>query len=121
LAPRVFQRFLHQEPIISGKWNTAFHEDDEKYSEVVTLTQRGRKVTGQIVLKLDNHEDSVYTFDGTFKHLILTCIYQSTDPAEYEQGVFALRYTKGKFLGQHVLISKQSDSLISSDYEWTRQ
>ncbi len=119
VIPQITQRFLHQEPSINGKWNTSFKEGENEFHEVVTLKQRGRKVAGQIVLK-EEQEDSVYTFEGTFKHLILTCTYKSTDPSEYEQGVFALRYTRGKFIGQHVLISKLSDKLISSDYDWTR-
>jgi len=120
VIPQITQRFLHQEPSINGKWNTCFHEDTNEFHEVVTLKQKGRRVNGQITLKVDKQEDSVYTFEGTFKHLILTCTYQSTDPAEYEQGVFALRYKKNSFSGQHVLISKQSEDLISSNYEWKR-
>ncbi len=120
VIPRIMQKFLHQEPSINGKWNTTFKENTQTFNEVVTLVQRGRRVSGQIVLKLEQQEDSVYTFEGTFKYLILTCTYKSTDPAEIEQGVFALHYTKGKFVGQHVLISKVTDKLISSDYEWMR-
>jgi hypothetical protein len=121
IVPRITQRFIHQEPNISGKWNTNFKENDQIFHEVVTLVQRGRRVSGQIELKLLNEEDSNYKFEGTFKYLILTCMYHSTDLSEYEQGVFALRYTKkNKLVGQHVLISKQSDHLISSDYEWKK-
>lgn len=120
VLPRITQRFLHQEPNINGKWNTSFKEGSNEFHEIVTLTQRGRKVSGTLVLKIVKQEDSEYTFAGTFKHLILTCTYQSTDPAEIEQGVFALRYTKSGFKGQYVLISKQSENLISSDYMWAR-
>lgn len=70
VIPRIMQRFLHQEPSINGKWNTTFKEDTHTFNEVVTLIQKGRRVSGQIVLKLEQQEDSVYTFEGSFKYLI---------------------------------------------------
>src|ERR1017187_6159010 len=90
--PRVFRRLFSCEPAIGGNWKTTFKEGNKEYHELVELTQKGRKVSGKITLKLENDETAIYHFEGTFKHLILTCTYQSTDPAEYEQGVFALKY-----------------------------
>lgn len=120
--PFLLQRIVYQEPTISGEWTTVFHENDQTFHENVTLKQRGRRVTGKIVLRLSESENPVYEFEGTFKHLIMTCTYRSTDPSEYERGAFALRYTKKKkFIGQHVLISKESEKLISSDYEWSQK
>jgi hypothetical protein len=121
VLPRILQQFYHHEPSVEGKWRTTFREDGTEYHETVTLTQKGRRVRGEIALNDATDETTMYKFEGTFKHLILTGTYCSTDPTDYEQGAFALRYTRqGLFKGQHALISKQSEQLISSDYEWTR-
>ena len=77
-------------------------------------------MNGEITFKESSDVTTVYNFEGTFRFLILTGTYQSTDPTDYEQGAFALRYKKGKLIGQHALLSKNSDDLISSDYVWER-
>jgi len=121
ILPRIVYRLTSSEPVIGGEWKTTFSEGGKEYHELVKLTQTGRKVSGQIILKLDNEEDAVYRFQGTFKHLTLTGTYESTDPADYERGVFALRYIKGSFVGQHVLLSKETEDLIPSKYVWSRK
>ena len=123
VIPLLVDRFYHHEPSVGGEWRTQFKEGDEEYHEIVTLKQKGRNVSGKIILR-EGDSESEYRFRGIFKHLIMTCTYSSTDPAEYEQGVFALQYKtgrrKGRFEGQHVLLSKESEDLISSPYIWER-
>lgn len=112
--------FQTSEPRIVGKWKTQFEEKGQIYSENVTLRQRGRTVTADIVLR-EGEGETVYKFDGTFKNLILSGTYQSVDQADYERGAILLRYTtKGKFVGQNIFFSKTSESLVPSPYEWTR-
>ena len=121
VLPPVMQRFYRDEPTIGGKWRTTFREGNREYRETVTLKQRGRRVRGEIVLHEPPDEVTTYKFEGRFKYLILTGTYQSTDPSDYEQGAFALKYTRqNTFVGQYVLFSKQADHLISSPYEWER-
>ena len=119
IIPRILQRFYHHEPSIDGKWRTTFSEGEVEYHETITVKQKGRKVKGEIALR-EGDEDTIYKLEGTFKYLILTGTYESTNPTEYEQGAFALRYIKGNFRGQYVLLSKESEELISSEYEWVR-
>jgi len=117
--PQILQKILYQEPYIQGEWNTLFQEDGNEFCEVVTLKQRGRWVKGQIALKVDKKKDVMYTFKGTFKHLMLTCMCWSADRTEYQQGVFALRYKDHCFTGQYVVLSKLStEQFISSPYKW---
>lgn len=119
--PRILQRFYHHEPTIAGRWKTTFRERDRDYHETVSLKQKGRRVKGEIVLREPEDETTIYRFEGTFKYLMLRCTYESTDPGGYEQGAFALRYTRHQtFEGQYILLSRESEQLISSDYVWER-
>ena len=119
--PELALRFQKNEPRIAGRWKTTFKENGKEYHENVTLKQRGRSITGVILLKEEeNAEDIVYNFTGTFKNLILSGTYVSTDEADFERGVILLRYLgKGKFIGQNIFFSKTSEKLIPSDYVWT--
>jgi len=121
ILPRILQRFYRDEPIIAGKWKTTFQEGGKTYKENVTIKQKGRRVNGIITLLEEDGETTNYKFEGRFKNLILSCTYESTNPSDYEQGSFTLKYTRHlKLTGQHVLLSKTSDHLISSDYLWVR-
>ncbi len=118
--PDIVLRFQKNEPRIGGKWKTQFEEEGQTYSENVTLRQRGRNVTADIVLR-EGDDETVYKFVGTFRNLILSGTYQSADEADYERGAILLRYTsKGRFVGQNAFFSKTSENLVSSRYEWTR-
>lgn len=119
--PELSLRFLRNEPRIAGEWKTTFKENGKEYNENVTLKQRGRNITGVILLKEEEDEDTVYNFSGTFKNLILSGTYVSRDEADFERGVILLKYLgKGKFTGQNIFFSKTSEKLVPSDYEWTK-
>lgn len=119
--PEIYQRYASDEPTIGGTWNTAFSENGTQYTEEVELNQIGRKVWGLITLK-GGDEVSTYQYQGVFKNLILTATYASTDRSEIEQGAFALRYTRhGTLEGQYVLLAKQTEQLVSSEYKWTKK
>jgi hypothetical protein len=113
------QFFSHSEPSIVGKWNTAFQEGGKDAHEEVTVRQRGSRVRGQIALRSED-ETEIYDFEGTFKNLILTGTYGSTDPEDIERGVFVLSYARGKLTGQYARPSRESDEMISSPYTWQR-
>lgn len=119
--PPIIQRFYRDEPKIGGSWKTTFWENQKEYHETVTIRQKGRKVRGTIVLHEDEQQVTTYKFEGRFKYLVLTGTYDCTDPTDIEQGAFALHYKQGKFSGKHILFSKESDKLISSDYHWERR
>jgi len=113
------------EPLLDGKWRARFSEGSETYYEEVELTQRGRRVKGTINLTIgprESEEKFSYTFEATFKHLLLTGTYCSTNRRDYEQGSFSLRYTNQRTLvGQHICLSSNSDDLVSSEYVWEPQ
>ena len=118
--PSIVLRFQKNEPRIGGKWRTQFEEGGTPYSENVTLRQRGRNVTADIVLR-EGEDETVYEFVGTFRNLILSGTYQSADDADFERGAILLRYTsKGTFVGQNAFFSKTSGTLVSSPYKWNR-
>lgn len=119
LAPRIAQRF-YQEPLIGDtEWKTTFIEDGQEFHETVTLTQKGRRVIGEIILE-DGDKSIKYRMSGVFRHLILTGTYEAMDPRDYEQGAFALKYTNNRLTGEHILLSRTSDQPISSNYKWER-
>ena len=120
LWPIFIQKFYRDEPSIRGKWKTSFIEGETEYNENVTLTQKGRKVNGEITLNEGDGDTTIYKFEGRFKYLILTCTFESTDPQNYEQGSFSLRYIQGNFEGHYIYFSKESDVLLSSNYKWLR-
>lgn len=122
VLPAVVLRFQKNEPRIAGRWKTSFDEEGKNYTETVHLKQRGRVVSATFILKDDEEdEEIVYHFSGTFKNLILSGTYVSTDEANFERGSILLRYTrKDKFVGQYSFFSKTSNSkLVSSSYTWT--
>lgn len=118
--PPIIQKFYRDEPQIGGEWRTTFTEGNKEYHEQVTLKQKGRRVSGRIILTTDSDDGTTtYSFEGQFKNTILSATYESSDPSDYEQGAFVLHYRKGKrFDGQYILSSKESEDLISSPYNW---
>ena len=121
LLPSISPRLQKNGPRIAGKWRTTFKEEGQEYHESVTLRQHGRNVMADITLREDNNDETIYKFVGTFRNLVLSGTYQSTDEADFERGAILLRYTqRGTFVGQNLFFSKTSEHLVSSDYEWTR-
>ena len=121
LLSGIIVRFQKGEPTIAGKWRTTFKEEDQKYHESVTLRQQGRNIMADIILREDNDDETVYKFVGTFRNLVLSGTYESTDKTDFERGAILLRYTQqGTFVGQNIFFSKTSEHLVSGDYEWTR-
>lgn len=116
LAPR-FAQLFYSEPLIAGIWRTTFAEEGTEFHENVKLVQRGRKVEGEIILE-DGGVQTKYKFKGIFRYLILTGTYEATDPRDYEQGAFALKYVSGRLVGEHILLSRTSDQPITSRYLW---
>jgi hypothetical protein len=122
--PLVRQYVSEGGPVISGRWKTSFKEKGKQYSETAILKQRGQKVFGTIVLNLEGKE-IFYEFNGTFKDLILSGTYTSTDETNFERGTILLRYVKKgkamKFIGQNSFFSKEEDdeNVASSSYDWT--
>lgn len=120
LLPAIIQQFFSRhQPSIAGKWITEYREGDAEMREEVTVRQRGSKIRGQIALRSKDETD-IYRFEGTFKNLILTGTYESTDPEDIERGVFLLNYARGKLTGQYARPSRESDEMISSRYVWQR-
>ncbi len=116
---------FRSKPLVAGKWNTTFKEEGEETSnEVVTLKQKGSQVTGEIEYKDEEGEKIIYTFKGSYKNLILTATYESTDPKEIECGSFSIQYIQNKkFKGQYVTFSKKEGyeaELIATKYYWDR-
>ena len=60
--PHFVQRFYHHATSISGKWNTIFYEGNKEYHEVVTLKQKGRKISGQKSIKRGILRGSTYYY-----------------------------------------------------------
>jgi hypothetical protein len=122
--PWAFQYLSRSGLVISGRWKTSFKEEGKQYNETALLKQRGQKVLGTIVLNEEGKE-IIYKFNGTFKDLILSGTYASTDETNFERGTILLRYVKRgkamKFIGQNSFFSKdeKEDKLVSSPYEWT--
>ena len=117
--PRVVQRFRRDEPLLSAKWKTTFVEEGREYHETVTLVQKGRRVGGHISLRESDDEIATYRFEAMFRHLILSGTYQSTDPGNFEQGAFAIRYLPQKaFKGQYIVLSQTTGTFIAVDYAW---
>ena len=104
---------------IAGEWKTQFEEEGESYEEKAILHQDGQKVTADITLQ-DDEEEIVYRFEGIFRDLILSGTYEATDEADFERGTILLKYTrKGTFVGRNAFLSRSSENLVSSHYEWT--
>lgn len=106
---------------ISGEWRTTFREKEQSFNEDVELSQRGKKVWGDLVVQKQNRKIR-YKFKGVFRNRILTAIYETTDRRDYEQGAFSLRYTSLDgtkcLVGQYIGISADTDDLFSSQYKW---
>ena len=78
-----------------------------------------QKVTADISLQQDG-EEILYSFEGTFRDRILSGTYEATDEANFERGTILLKYTrKGTFVGRNAFLSRTSENLVSSPYEWT--
>ena len=104
---------------VEGEWTTRFEEDGKSYAEKVILHQDGQKVTADISLQQDG-EEILYSFEGTFRDRILSGTYEATDEANFERGTILLKYTrKGTFVGRNAFLSRTSENLVSSPYEWT--
>ncbi|MBF0556770.1 MAG: hypothetical protein HQK96_19825 [Nitrospirae bacterium] len=117
IIPYYYNKLLHHEPSIAGKWKTTFKENDKESHEVVMLEQTGDKVKG-IITEITTDDTYVQEFKGTFKHLTLVCTFESREASPFGRGAFTLRYDKRKhFKGIYLFISNEN-KLLTSEYEW---
>ena len=122
-AVPAFLMRVQNEIVLARSWGTKFTENGKDYEETVSLVQSGRHVVGKIKLKVSQTQVSEYAFEGTFRHRVLTATYCTTNPSEYEQGAFALKYVKNRLEGYYILFSKNTEDaedLVASRYEWAQ-
>jgi hypothetical protein len=110
---------------IESKKNTAVIKKRAKPSNefAVTLKRQGHNITGTMLCTKGHNEGRHYTLLGTFKNLILTGTYESTDTNEIERGTISLMLKhNGKCLNGHlVALSDEAHELRSLRTNWIRK
>lgn len=110
------RNLFSDEPRISGRWKSTFIEDKQEYVEDLELEQKGRIITGSISLMYDDKQYR-YNLRGEFRHLILTCTFESVDNDDIERGVIFMKYIdKCALDGWQGHFSNDSKNLVSSKY-----
>ena len=129
LSLGIWRRMHRGDPDVSelaGTWTTTFSEDGKEKREKVKVRQKGSRVEGEIVVREDpQDEGDTYAFEGTYRNLILTGTYESTNLKPVEHGVFLLRRTDVEELSGQYLFSRigkggKPTEIIRSDYKWNK-
>jgi len=88
----------------------------------VTLARKGHVVTGTMLGTTGGNEGRNYTLNGSFRNLILTGTYESTDRTEIERGCFSLMLkNNGSCLYGYMIAYSDSDhDLGAIKTTWSR-
>ena len=102
---------------ISVKNNKPNHEF------AITLKRRGHNISGSMLCTKGSNEGRHYMLEGTFKNLILTAAYESTDKSEIERGTITLMLkNNGRCLnGYLVALSDEDHDLSSARTNWIKK
>ncbi len=122
---------INEAPIKKTKKDTSLEliESDDKDKKKtpanefsITLERKGHVVTGTMLSIKGKNEGRHYKISGTFKNLILTATYESTDKKEIERGSLSLMLKhNGKcFYGYIVALDDEEHDLGAARTHWVR-
>lgn len=115
---------LYQDARIDGEWVTTLEaKSTEDDVEVVTVTQVGHNIIGDIACTQGPDEGKRYKFKGTFRNQILTGHYWNTKKTSIDSGSFSLRLENdgSRLKGFTSYYHDDTHNIIAREYTWVRR
>ncbi|ENJ1743267.1 hypothetical protein AB0536_004699, partial [Vibrio parahaemolyticus] len=86
-----FEDRVYKDAKIEGKWFGVFPNQDDLRQDVVSLKRHGHEVKGKLICIKGGDEGEEYELSGSFRNLILTLTYESTDESSTDRGTLTLQ------------------------------
>ncbi len=83
-----YEERVYKDSEIEGTWDGVVGGKNDQTSDVVELRRAGHKVSGTI--HVSGLRGGIYTFEGTFKNLILSVTYVAKDRTQLNRGSITL-------------------------------
>ncbi len=117
-----FEERVYKDAKIEGTWHAIFTETEDLREEIVTLERIGHKISGSISCISGYDKGKNYNIKGTFKNLLLTLSYNSSDRVSLDRGSMTLMLVRnGDMLSGHSSFYEDiSHSVCSAKILWHR-
>lgn len=115
---------LYQDARIDGEWVAEINaKTTDNDIEVITISQVGHDIRGDIVCTQGPDEGRKYKFNGTFRNQILTAYYWNTKKTSIDSGTFSLRLENDgeELRGFTSYYHDTGHSIIAREYHWKRR
>jgi hypothetical protein len=82
---------VYKDAKIEGKWFGLFPNQANLRQEVISLKRHGHEVSGKLICTEGGDEGEEYILKGSFRNLILTLTYESTNESSTDRGTYTLQ------------------------------
>ena len=122
LSPFV-EDLLYRGVRIDGQWTAELEDAESEHKEEIIIKQWGNRVTGTLRCIEGQDLGGSYTFQETFKNLILTATYESTNKFSTDRGTFTVRLNDNgnSFKGHTVYLGATDGELSDAGYVWCKK
>ncbi|HEV2611057.1 MAG TPA: hypothetical protein VGU61_12380 [Noviherbaspirillum sp.] len=122
LSPFI-EDLLYRGVRIEGLWIAELVGAESTHKEEIVIKQWGNRVAGTLKCIEGQDQNSSYSFSGTFKNLILTAMYESTDKFSTDRGTFTVRLEDNGsyFKGHTVYLGATDGELSDAAYVWNKK
>lgn len=118
-----FEEQVYKDAHIEGRWYARSDIEGAYRDEVWELKRTGHRVSGTLTCITKVEQGKTYSFDGTFRNLILTGTYVANDTTALDRGSISLMLMANgeKLLGCSSTYYDPEHRIIPSSYECSRQ
>ena len=112
---------VYKDARIEGRWCITYPGMPD-VEEQVTLKRTAHKVTGQINSSKGPDAGKIYDIEGTFRNLLLTLTYTSSDRSALDRGAFVLQLNDNgaSFFGRSSYYYNEDHSIVDAECKWRR-
>ena len=120
LEPKI-ENYLYSDVRIDGAWVSELTAK-APHREEIQLHQKGHRIEGTMKCIEGQGKGASYMFSGTFRNLILTAAYISTNAEAVDRGTFTLKLRNNgtRFEGATSYYRDTDDSISTTDYAWNK-
>lgn len=118
-----FEERVYKDIHIEGKWFSLYPTSVELRQEIIVLKRHGHAITGTLICSKGGDEGEEYDLCGSFRNLLLTLTYESTDKSKSDRGSLTLRCVRNgeRLSGKIALYHTISDRVESGNILWFRE
>lgn len=106
---------------IEGQWTVKYKNMNKPVEELIMVARKAHSVTGRIHVTKGPDQGKAYDFSGTFRNMILTLTYVSSDPTALDRGAYVvLLKDNGKEFCGHSSYYQDEHKIEGAECTWIK-